>query len=60
MIHLVYPHLNKISAPNVIGHKLIEFLSQSSAVRAYNWDGSDSMVDYFDVRFYSTVTLAGQ
>jgi glycosyltransferase involved in cell wall biosynthesis len=38
MIHLVYPHLNKISAPNVIGHKLIEFLSKSNAVRAYNWD----------------------
>ena len=38
MIHLVYPHQNKISAPNVIGYKLIEFLSQSHPVRAYNWD----------------------
>jgi hypothetical protein len=40
------------------GRRVVELLE--GIVRAYNWDGSDSMVDYFDVRFYSTVTLAGQ
>lgn len=37
-IHLVYPHRNKISAPNVIGHKLIQVLSKIDNVKAYEWD----------------------
>lgn len=28
--------------------------------RAYNYDGSDSMTDYFDVRYYGTVEFIGQ
>jgi hypothetical protein len=28
-------------------------------VGAYNWNGSDSQVDYFDVLFYGRVTFDG-
>ena len=38
MIHLIYPHKNKISAPNIIGYKLIKFLSQYDEVKAHDWD----------------------
>jgi glycosyltransferase involved in cell wall biosynthesis len=37
-IHLVYPHQNKISAPNVIGYKLLQGLSIIDNVKAYEWD----------------------
>jgi glycosyltransferase involved in cell wall biosynthesis len=37
-IHLIYPHQNKISTPNVIGYRLIQALSKNSKVIAYDWD----------------------
>lgn len=37
-VHLVYPHKNYISAPNVIGFKLAEELSRYFDVVTYNWD----------------------
>ena len=44
MIHIVYPHLNKTSTPNVIGFKLIKYLSTLSEVRAYNWDSFSTII----------------
>ena len=38
MIHLVYPHKNKIKTPDVIGHKLFNYLTQFRPVTAYEWD----------------------
>ena len=37
-VHLIYPHKNKISTPNVIGYRLIEALSKIDDVVAYEWD----------------------
>lgn len=37
-IHLIYPHRNKISAPNIIGYKLLQALSKTDNVMAYEWD----------------------
>jgi glycosyltransferase involved in cell wall biosynthesis len=37
-VHLVYPHKNSISAPNVIGFKLAEELRKYFDVVTYNWD----------------------
>jgi glycosyltransferase involved in cell wall biosynthesis len=37
-LHLVYPHKNSISAPNVIGFKLAEELRKYFDVVTYNWD----------------------
>jgi len=37
-IHLVYPHRNKISTPNIIGYRLLKALSKIDYVVAYEWD----------------------
>jgi len=37
-IHLVYPHQNKISAPDVIGYKLSQALLSLGPVITYEWD----------------------
>jgi len=38
MIHLVYPHRNKIAAPDVIGWQLSSHLARFDEVKCYNWD----------------------
>jgi glycosyltransferase involved in cell wall biosynthesis len=38
MIHLIYPHQNKISAPNIIGYKLLNYLAQFDKVKPHDWD----------------------
>lgn len=37
-IHLVYPHEDKKTSPNVIGHTLYRELSKLYKVQVYNWD----------------------
>jgi hypothetical protein len=37
-IHLIYPHKRINSAPNVIGWKVYDFLSQKYNVKVYDWD----------------------
>lgn len=37
-IHLIYPHNDRISTPDVIGRKLEEFLSKKYEVILYDWD----------------------
>ena len=37
-IHLVYPHSSAISAPNIIGRKLSEYLSRRHTVILHDWD----------------------
>lgn len=50
IIHLVYPHKNKISAPNVIGHKLSNYLTRDFEVALYNYDSIEKIVpNYGDV-----------
>lgn len=44
VIHLIYPHKNKISAPNVIGHKLGNYLKRDFEVRHYNYDSVTKIV----------------
>jgi hypothetical protein len=36
MIHLIYPHKNLKSAPNIIGHTLLKHFDEKYGVRAYN------------------------
>lgn len=38
MIHIVYPHKDKISTPNVIGFTLFKILSQKYEVTMHQWD----------------------
>jgi glycosyltransferase involved in cell wall biosynthesis len=37
-IHLIYPHENRISAPDVIGFVLSKALSSLGSVKTYDWD----------------------
>jgi glycosyltransferase involved in cell wall biosynthesis len=43
-IHLVYPHRNKISAPDVIGFTLMQALATLDEVVAYEWDSVGKIV----------------
>ncbi|MGW5452279.1 hypothetical protein [Nocardia sp. NPDC003979] len=38
--------------------KLVEFLEDEDIAQAYNRDDSDSMVDHFDVHFYTHVSYS--
>ncbi|TCP29377.1 hypothetical protein [Sphingomonas sp. BK235] len=38
MIHLVYPHRDRISAPDVIGRTLLNQLGRDQAIRAHDFD----------------------
>jgi hypothetical protein len=51
-----FPHLAEGKyEPLVELHKAEKLLQEIH--RGYNYDGSDAMTDYFDVRYYGTVTL---
>jgi len=43
-VHLIYPHKKSIAAPNVIGFKLKNFLSEYYDVKVYDWE------DYREIR----------
>ena len=43
-VHLIYPHQNRISAPNVIGYKLSDELRKFFDVVVHDWDSIKTIV----------------
>lgn len=60
-----YHHADRLWFDTPAQYATLSTLAETEAAlnelrSSYNYDGSDSMTDYFDVRFYGSVTVVGE